>query len=138
MLLHHPDAVFRREIGEETAILGVVQTIFEQFGGRATDGLAAAPVDVHEPAAGHAAEPAGRFDEHHPAALPSGRHGGQNAAGSASVDADVGGWFRGSLTAPRGGHGGSHCPASGLQEVASSELHGYQDPFRQRKRVSLR
>ena len=76
MLLHHPDAVFRREIGEEAAILGVVQAVLQQFGGRAADCLAAAPVDVHEPAAGHAAEPAGGLDEHHPAALPSGRHRG--------------------------------------------------------------
>jgi len=49
VLLHHPDAVFRREIGEEAAILGVVQAILQQFGGRATDGLAAATAAATAP-----------------------------------------------------------------------------------------
>ena len=58
MFVENFDAVFLREVGEPAAILRVGQTVFEDFLRRAAGGLRAAPVDMDQPSAGHAAEPA--------------------------------------------------------------------------------
>ena len=91
VLVEDFDAVRLREVGEQAAVLRIGETVFEDFFRGAAGGFGAAPVDVDEAAAGHAAEPAAGLDHEDAAALAGGGDGGGDTGGVAGVDADVGG-----------------------------------------------
>ena len=90
MLVEDFNAVLLREVGEHAAVLRIGEAVFEDFFGRATGGLRAAPIDVNQAAAGHAAEPTTGFDDEYATAFTSSGDGGGDTRGVAGVDADIG------------------------------------------------
>ena len=90
MLVEDFNAVLLREVGEHATVLRIGEAVFEDFFGRATGGLRAAPINVNQAAAGHAAEPTTGFDDEHATAFTSGGDGGGDTRGVADVDADIG------------------------------------------------
>ena len=66
-----------------------LQALHQDLVGRAAHGVAFAPVQVVDPAAGHAAEPATGLDEDDLGTFPLRGQGRHDTACRAAVDADV-------------------------------------------------
>ena len=97
MLEDHRNAVLGEQVAKKVAVLGVVEAPLENATGRATDRLAASPVDMAQATAGHAAKPPRWLDHDDPRSLPRRGHRRHDAAGCGTVDTHV---HRVALVAP--------------------------------------
>ena len=91
MLVQDFHALLLGEFGKPAAVLWIREAILEYFSRYAASRLGAPPVDMHQPSAGHSAEPAARFDHENAAALTRGREGRGNTGGVPGVNAHVNG-----------------------------------------------
>ena len=89
MLEDDGDTVLGEQVAKKVAVLGVVEAPLENAAGRATDRLPAAPIDMAQAAARHAAKPPRRLDHDDPHALPRRGHRRHDAAGRGTVDTHI-------------------------------------------------